>query len=76
MKTSKRCPHCGNTNPKLLQDNGEEPSSLDLTLLCVARVAPSAWSFDHVKPLPEDHDASGLVPCGMQWDPNTSAEAV
>jgi hypothetical protein len=65
-----RCPHCGNTNDKFIQDNGEPRTSPDLTLLCVARVPPAEWSFDHEKPLPEDHDAKGLVPCGMQWEPN------
>jgi hypothetical protein len=65
------CPHCGNTSSKFIQDNGERPSSPDLTLLCVARVKPSEWSFGiELPPLPEDHDAQGLVPCGMQWDPN------
>jgi hypothetical protein len=64
-----QCPHCGNTDQKHIQDNGEAPSSLDLTLLCVARVKPEEWSFDE-KPLPQDYDARGLVPCGMQWDPN------
>ena len=65
-----KCPHCGNSDPRLIQDNGERPSSPDLTLLCVARVPPEAWSFDHVKPSPSDFDAAGLVPCGMQWEPN------
>lgn len=51
-------------------DNGERDSSPNLTLLCVARVKSEDWSFDHVKPEPGDYDASGLVPCGMQWDPN------
>ncbi len=72
MKRS-RCPHCGNANPKYIQDNGEPAGSPDLTLLCVARVKPGEWSFDHVAPLPEDHDARGLVPCGMQWDANAEA---
>ncbi len=67
----RKCPHCGNTNPILLLNNGEEPASPDLTLLCVARVKPGEWSFDHVAPLPEDYDAANLVPCGMQWDPNS-----
>ena len=69
------CPHCGNTSPKLIQDNGEKPSSPDLTLLCVARVPPSAWSFadQDVKPAKEDYDDNGRVPCGMQWDPNMEA---
>lgn len=65
-----QCPHCGNYNDKLIQDNGERAASPDLTLLCIARVAPSEWSFDHVAPQPEDFDAAGLVPCGMQWEPN------
>lgn len=68
----RRCPHCGNTDRKHIQSNGERPSSLDLTLLCVAPVAPSEWSFD-VAPSPEFYDANGLVPCGMQWDPNQDA---
>lgn len=72
MATKPRCPHCGNTASKFIQDNGERPSSPDLTLLCVTRVAPDAWSFGiELPPLPEDYDTNGLVPCGMQWDPNT-----
>ena len=73
VKAMNKCPHCGNTDPKHIQDNGEQPSSSDLTLLCVARVKPSEWSFDPVAPIPEDYDADGLVPCGMQWDPNSEA---
>lgn len=65
-----RCPHCGNADSKYIETNGEPARSPDLTLLCVARVAPDEWSFDHVAPLPEDFDAAGLVPCGMQWEPN------
>jgi hypothetical protein len=65
----RKCPHCGNTDQKLLQDNGERPSSPDLTLLCVARVKPSEWSFD-IAPSADFHGADGLVPCGMQWDAN------
>ncbi len=67
--TYAKCPHCGNTNTQLIQGNGERAKSPDLTLLCVARVQPDAWSFDE-KPYPEDFDAAGLVPCGMQWEPN------
>ena len=66
-----RCPHCGNARSKYIQGNGESAKSPNLTLLCVARVAADAWSFDHVKPSPEDFDTAGLVPCGMQWDPNS-----
>ena len=69
MKRAK-CPHCGNTDSKHIQTNGEAATSPDLTLLCVARVKPCAWSFDHVAPQPEDFDADGNVPCGMQWDAN------
>lgn len=65
----RRCPHCGNTSSTTIQTNGEPARSPDLTLLCVARVKPDEWSFD-AKPLPEDHDANGRVPCGMQWEPN------
>jgi len=65
-----KCPHCGNTNDKFIQDNGEAADAPDLTLLCVARVKPSEWSFDHVAPQLEDFDDAGLVPCGMQWEPN------
>lgn len=63
------CPHCGNADQKLIQTNGERIASLDLTLLCVARVKPAEWSFD-AKPEAEDHDTNGLVACGMQWEPN------
>ncbi len=70
--TSKtKCPHCGNRNPKFLQDNGEDWSSPGLSMLCVSRVKPEDWSFaDGAKPAKEDYDVNGLVPCGMQWDPN------
>jgi hypothetical protein len=71
VKRYRVCPHCGNTDLKYIQDNGEAATSPDLALLCVARVKPSEWSFSHVAPLPEDYDAKGLVACGMQWDPNT-----
>jgi hypothetical protein len=66
----KKCPHCGNTASKYIQNNGEHATSPDLTLLCVAPVPADEWSFDHIKPEPGDYDNSGLVPCGMQWDPN------
>lgn len=65
-----RCPHCGNADGKYIETNGEPARSPDLTLLCVARVPAGEWSFDHVDPLPEDLDAQGRVPCGMQWEPN------
>lgn len=71
MTSGRRCPHCGNTDRRTILDNGERPSSPDLTLLCVARVAPSAWSFyPPATPDPGDYDVNGCVPCGMQWEPN------
>lgn len=66
----KKCPHCGNKDAKLIQSNGEQDSSPDLTLLCVARVKPAEWSFSD-PPEPDMVDAAGLVPCGMQWEPNS-----
>lgn len=71
MADKRSCPHCGNSNSKFIQNNGEGPSSPDLTLLCVARVLPADWSFGvELPPLSDDYDSQGLVPCGMQWDPN------
>jgi len=70
MTSRTQCPHCGNVDRKYLQDNGQLPTSPDLSMLCVARVRPEDWSFD-AKPDPQDYDANGLVPCGMQWDPNS-----
>ena len=69
---TRRCPHCGNINPKFLQSNGESSASPDLTLLCVRPVATTEWSFTE-NPLPEDLDEDGRVPCGMQWDANQEA---
>jgi hypothetical protein len=66
----RRCPHCGNTDRAFIEDNGEPPTSRDLTLLCLARVKPEAWSFDHREPAAEDIGPDGLVACGMQWDAN------
>lgn len=67
----RKCPHCQNENENTIHNNGEPARSPDLTLLCVARVKPSEWSFDE-SPLPEDLDTNGLAPCGMQWEPNRS----
>lgn len=64
----KICPNCGNHRRSLLQDNGEDPQSLDYTLLCVAPVAPEQSSFDH---LPLDRRPAE---CGMQWLPNDDDE--
>ena len=63
-----KCPHCGNRDPKLIEDNGERPSSPDLTLLCVAPIAPEDSTFDWL-PLNQRP-----ATCGMQWDPNQGGE--
>ena len=68
--TCPRCPHCGNFDQGLIQSNGEPATSPDLTLLCVARVVPAAWSFDHAHPAPDQIGPDGRVACGMQWEPN------
>jgi hypothetical protein len=65
-----KCPNCGNRNKNTIQDNGAKPRDVDYTLLCVARVEPSDWAFDHVKPTAEDIGTDGKVACGMQWSPN------
>jgi hypothetical protein len=64
-----RCPWCDNTDEATIQDNGERPTSRDLTLLCVARVKPEMRRFND-PPMAEDLDADGLVACGEQWAPN------
>lgn len=70
MKTKKTaCPHCGSSDPKFQESNGERPTSRDYTLLCVARVKPADWSFSH-EPTPEEIGPDGKVTCGMQWEPN------
>jgi hypothetical protein len=67
---SKKCPHCGNADQATIEDNGVARSRHDYTLLCVARVDPSARHWDHVEPEPDQIDADGKVACGMQWCPN------
>jgi hypothetical protein len=62
-----KCPHCGNRDPKKLEDNGVRPNHPDYTVLCVARVLPKDDSFGGDGSVPE---ADGKVPCGMQWCPN------
>jgi len=54
------CPHCGNTDPATIQDNGLGWRDHDLTLLCVKPCDPSQSSLD---------DPAADV-CGCQWDPN------
>lgn len=59
------CPHCGNRNYALMQDNGVSARHPDFTLLCVAPCGPDETSFtDPIEP--ED----GQYVCGMQWSPN------
>jgi len=58
------CPNCGNRSRRYIETNGERPSSLDLTLLCLAPVKPEDSSFDW---LPLDQRPAE---CGMQWTPN------
>lgn len=65
-----RCPNCGNTNPKTIEDNGLKSSHYDYTLLCVARVKVADRALAHVEPEPDQIDANGLTACGMQWCPN------
>jgi len=64
------CPHCGNRDPKLIEDNGCSPSDLDYTLLCIARVSPGEDAFGGDANPPLDVGADGKVVCGMQWCPN------
>lgn len=66
-KTKRICPHCGNTDPAFIEDNGESASSPDLTLLCIARVDPYSHNQYDVATV----GADGLTACGTQWEPNT-----
>lgn len=63
-----KCPHCGNTDKRTLQDNGFPKTHPDCTLLCVNRVKPGESSFSY----PEDEaiGPDGRTECGMQWEPN------
>jgi len=67
------CPHCGNTDTRLMQDNGLRANHPDFTLLCVKRVPPDESSFERVLITPEDINADGLTACGMQWEPNNES---
>lgn len=62
------CPNCGNRNRRYIETNGERPSSPELTLLCVAPVAPESSSFEF---MPLDRRPAE---CGMQWMPNDDDE--
>ena len=65
------CPHCGNKNPRTIEDNGASESDMDFTYLCVAKMKPSEAAtlpvgFDPAT----DTDEHDLVACGQQWCPN------
>jgi hypothetical protein len=62
-----RCPHCGNTNPQYISDNGCRESSPDFTLLCTKPCQPGESSFDDESWFEE---AGKPITCGMQWEPN------
>ena len=68
-----RCPHCGNSRPSLIENNGCRVNSPDLTLLCIARVRHGDEATDPHHPAVEVDD-DGLVLCGMQWEPNAQDE--
>ena len=61
------CPHCGNRDRELMEENGAKPSDPDFTLLCVARMKPGEDSFDGET---VETGPDGLTICGMQWCPN------
>ena len=61
------CPHCGNSNPDLLQDNGCSPTDPDLTLLCVKPCTPEESSLDDF----DRADPTDREKCYMQWEPNS-----
>lgn len=62
------CPNCGNTNRKLMMDNGEADSSPDLTVLCVNPL-PASETVGGEEWWAENGDGEQPT-CGEQWDPN------
>ena len=64
-----RCPHCGNTNPALMGDNGLRPSDPAYTLLCMRPCGVGESSFDDAE-YEAAAAAAGTLTCGMQWEPN------
>lgn len=76
VKTMKKytCPHCGNRDPRTIEDNGERSTHPDYTLLCVARVAPGEDAFDGDANPPLTVGPDGKVDCGMQWCPNAERD--
>jgi len=69
-KKTPTCPHCGNRDPRFIENNGAPPRDPDYTLLCVARVAPGEDAFGGDADPPLEAGRDGKVPCGMQWCPN------
>jgi hypothetical protein len=65
-----KCPNCGNRNPAKFEDNGLRLIDPELTLLCVARVAPGADAFQGAANPPLDVGADGKVACAAQWCPH------
>ena len=76
MITKYTCPHCGFAGLlDAFECNGLRAGAYDFTLLCVNRVKPADWAFDHVKPAPDQIGSDGLVSCGMQFCPNVEPDA-
>jgi hypothetical protein len=67
MKPRTKCPHCGNTDERSIEDNGRKSTDSLYTLLCMARVALGEDAFGGGGEPGED----GKVACGMQWEPNS-----
>jgi hypothetical protein len=67
------CPHCGNRDRSLMEDNGCAADATDLTLLCKRPCTPEDSTYS-----PGDLPVSAEWPaddpvrftCGMQWEPN------
>ena len=65
-----KCPHCGNTDRNLMEDNGASDRAVDLALICTVRVKLGDDSFDGKANPPLEVGPDGLVICGMLWSPN------
>lgn len=70
MSTKHTCPNCGNKNPKLIENNGERPTSEDFSLLCVKVIPIKDSSFDQDTLRRLGHVKNGTTKCGTQWEPN------
>jgi hypothetical protein len=65
-----RCPHCGNTDPQWIANNGADPRSVAYTLLCMKPCQPGESSFEDADEWEQAEAAKGTLVCGMQWEPN------